>query len=118
VAYDAWNINALSQACARVGVTLPLVKFVQGYKSFSPAISAFEVAAVEGRLRHGGHPVLRWCIANTMLVRGPSGTPAQNRKPEKRRLNGRIDLAVAALMAVGSLKVTAEPGVETAALIA
>jgi len=118
VAFDQWNINALRTAMVRVGVTLPLVPFIQGYKSFTPAISAFEVECTEGRIRHGAHPVLRWCIANTMLVRGPAGTPQQNRKPEKRRINGRIDLAVAALMAVGSMKVTAEPAIEPAALIA
>ena len=118
VAYDSWNINALRQAAARVSMSLPLVPFVQGYKSFSPAISAFEVECTEGRIRHGAHPVLRWCIANTMLVRGPAGTPQQNRKPEKRRINGRIDLAVAALMAIGSMKVTAEAAIEPATLIA
>jgi phage terminase large subunit-like protein len=118
VAYDQWNINALKQACERTGVTLPLEPFIQGYKSYTPAISAFEVECTEGRIRHGAHPVLRWCIANTMLVRGPAGTPQQNRKPEKRRGNGRIDLAVAALMAMGALKVTvAPPEYDIAALI-
>ena len=118
VSYDRWNINALRQTCSRMGMVLPLVEFIQGWKSFSPAIREFEVAAIKGQFRHGGHPVLRWCVANTMIVRGPAGDPAQNRKPEKRRANGRIDLAVAALMAVGGMKVTAEPAVETAALIA
>ena len=118
IAYDAWNINALRQACARGGMTLPLVPFVQGYKSFTPAIAAFEVECAEGRIRHGAHPVLKWCVANTMLVRGPAGTPQQNRKPEKRRLNGRIDLAVAALMAIGSMKVTAAAAIDTSTLIA
>ena len=118
IAYDNWNINALRQACARVGVTLPLEPFIQGYKTYTPAIAVFEVEATEGRIRHGAHPVLKWCIANTMLVRGPAGTPQQNRKPEKRRTNGRIDLAIAALMAMSSLKVTtAAPEYEIAALI-
>jgi phage terminase large subunit-like protein len=118
VAFDTWNSNALRQACERTGVTLPLEPFIQGYKSYTPAISAFEVECTEGRIRHGAHPVLRWCIANTMLVRGPAGTPQQNRKPEKRRGNGRIDLAVAALMAIGALKVTTPaPEYDIAALI-
>ena len=90
--------------------------FVQGYKSYSPAIREFEVAATEGRLVHGGHPVLRWCISNTVLVHQP-GTPQQNRKPEKRRTYGRIDLAVATLMAIGSMKCN-EAAVEVAAMIA
>jgi phage terminase large subunit-like protein len=118
VAYDSWNINALRQAAARVAFALPLVPFIQGFKSYTPAISAFEVECAEGRMRHGAHPVLRWCMMNTAIVRGPAGTPQQNRKPEKRRVNGRIDLAVAALMAVGSMKVTAAPEVDIAAMIA
>jgi phage terminase large subunit-like protein len=118
VAYDSWNINALRQAAARVAFTMPLVPFIQGFKSYTPAISAFEVECAEGRMRHGAHPVLQWCMMNTAIVRGPAGTPQQNRKPEKRRVNGRIDLAVAALMAVGSMKVTAAPEVDIAAMIA
>jgi phage terminase large subunit-like protein len=63
------------------------------------------------------HPVLRWCVSNTMLVRAP-GAPQQNRKPDKRRVYGRIDLAVAMLMAIGSLKVTAELPIDVSAMIA
>jgi phage terminase large subunit-like protein len=117
IAYDSWNINALRQHLDKLGAVLPLVPFVQGWKSFSPAVAAFEVAATESRIVHGAHPVLRWCIANTTLVHAP-GAPAQNRKPEKRRLYGRIDLAVAALMAIGGLKVSGQTPIETAALIA
>jgi phage terminase large subunit-like protein len=38
-----------------------------------------------------------------VLVHQP-GTPQGNRKPEKRRTYGRIDLAVASLMAIGKMK--------------
>jgi phage terminase large subunit-like protein len=103
VAFDNWNINALRQAMGRMGIALPLVPFIQGYKSYSPAIREFEVAATESRIVHGGHPVLRWCISNTVLQHQP-GTPQGNRKPEKRRTYGRIDLAVAALMVIGVMK--------------
>jgi phage terminase large subunit-like protein len=114
VNYDSWNINALRQALARVGMSLSLQPFVQGWKSFSPAIAAFEVAATEGRIRHGAHPVLRWCMANTMTVRDAAG----NRKPDKRRQYGRIDLAVAAIMAVGAMKISAEAPIDVAAMVA
>lgn len=100
VAYDAWNINTLRQSLDRLGMTLPLQSFIQGYKSFSPAIREFEVAATEGRIVHGGHGVLAWCVSNTVLIH-QAGTPAQNRKPDKRRYYARIDLAVASLMAIG-----------------
>ena len=102
---------------ARMGVVLPLVPFIQGYKSYSPAIREFEVAVTEGRLIHGGHPVLRWCISNTVLIH-QAGTPQQNRKPEKRRTYGRIDLAVAAIMAIGMMKCGDEAPAEVASMIA
>ena len=116
IGFDKWNINALRQAMGRVAVSLPLEGFVQGYKSYSPAIREFEVAATEGRLIHGGHPVLRWCISNTVLTHSP-GTAQQNRMPEKRRTYGRIDLAVATLMAIGSMKCDEAPA-DVAAMIA
>jgi phage terminase large subunit-like protein len=116
VAYDSWNITTLRQSLGRTGIALPLEPFVQGYKSYTPAVREFEVAAVEGRLIHGGHPVLRWCVSNTVLVHA-AGTPQGNRKPEKRRLYGRIDLAVAALMAIGAMKCNT-PAVDLAAMIA
>ena len=116
IGFDKWNINRLISDMGRLGISLPLEPFIQGYKSYSPAIREFEVAATEGRLIHGGHPVLRWCISNTVLVH-EAGTPQQNRKPEKRRTYGRIDLAVALLMAIGSMK-CGEPAIDVAALIA
>ena len=116
IGFDKWNINTLRQNMNRMGVVLPLVPFIQGHKSYSPAVREFEVAATESRLVHGGHPVLRWCISNTVLIHQP-GTPQQNRKPEKRRLYGRIDLAVAAIMAIGVMKCQDAP-TDVAAMIA
>jgi phage terminase large subunit-like protein len=116
IAFDKWNINRLIADAGRLGIALPLEGFVQGYKSYSPAIREFEVKATEGQLIHGGHPVLRWCVANTVLVH-EAGTPQANRKPEKRRTYGRIDLAVSALMAIGTMK-CGEPAFDLAAMIA
>jgi len=116
VSFDRWNINALKTAMARLGIVLPLEPFVQGYKSYSPAIREFEVAVTEARLIHGGHPVLRWCVSNTVLLHAP-GTAQQNRMPEKRRTYGRIDLSVAMLMAIGGLKCD-EAALDVAAMIA
>jgi len=116
VSFDRWNIDALNKAAGRLGIALPLEPFVQGYKSYSPAIREFEVAVTEARLIHGAHPVLRWCVSNTVLLHAP-GTAQQNRMPEKRRTYGRIDLAVAMLMAIGGLKCD-EAALDVAAMIA
>ena len=102
--FDEWNINNLLAAFNRIGFMPPLEGFRQGMKSFAPAVTAFEVKAVEGRFRHGGHPVLRWCIGNTTMEKDAAG----NRKPDKARDYGRIDLAVAAIMAVRAMQEPAE----------
>jgi phage terminase large subunit-like protein len=69
------------------------------------------VTSLAGKLRHGGHPVMRWCFA---IARDPAG----NRKLDKSKAYGRIDIAVAAVMAVGAMKCGETPAIEPAAMIA
>ena len=107
-------VKRINQALQRADYSLPLVGFGQGYQSMTPAIEAFEELALEGRLRHGGHPVLRWCISNTAIERDAAG----NRKPTKAKSYGRIDAAVAALMAVGAAKASGETTVDVGLMIA
>jgi phage terminase large subunit-like protein len=96
IGYDRWRINDLRAACNRQGIVLPLVEFGQGYKDFSPAVDALETAVVQEHVRHGGHPVLRWCIANVVVLRDPAG----NRKFDKDKSFGRIDCAVSLAMSI------------------
>jgi phage terminase large subunit-like protein len=53
-------------------------------------------AVLEGSLRHGGNPVLRW-MADNMVVRHD---PAGNIKPDKERSTEKIDGIVALVMAL------------------
>ena len=112
--YDRWRISILQQSLARFGVAVPLQECGQGFKDMAPCVEAFETLALAGRIRHGGHPVLRWCFGNAIVSRDAAG----NRKLDKARSYGRIDAAVAAVMAVGAMKASATPAVEISALIA
>ena len=112
--YDRWRIAILQQALARLGVALPLTECGQGYKDMSPCVEAFEELALAGRLRHGGHPVMRWCFANAVITKDPAG----NRKLDKSKAYGRIDIAVAAVMAVGAMKASSVAVTDVAAMIA
>jgi phage terminase large subunit-like protein len=114
VNYDRWRIAILQQAFGRIGATLPLVECGQGYKDMSPCVEAFEEWALAGRIRHGGHPVMRWCFSNAVIAKDPAG----NRKLDKSKAYGRIDVAVAAVMAVGAMKASSAPAVDIAAMIA
>lgn len=112
--YDHWRIDVLKQSFARMGVAVPLQGFGQGFKSMSPAIEMFEQLALDGKIKHGGNPLLRWCISNSVITMDPAG----NRKLDKSKSFGRIDVAVAAVMAVAAARLQTENMVSVAAMIA
>lgn len=99
IAYDRWRIDLLKQQLDEIGVMLPLIPFGQGFKDMSPAVDSVEAALLNGRVRHGGHPVLTMCAANSVLSRDPAG----NRKLDKHKAIGRIDGMVALCMAIGAM---------------
>jgi phage terminase large subunit-like protein len=104
--YDRWRIDLLQDELNKLGAELPLQPMGQGYKDMSPAIDEFEALALNGQLRHGGHPILFWNAANSIVTRSPVG----DRKLDKSKVTGRIDGMVAAVMAVaGLIKIGYEP---------
>jgi len=97
IAYDRWRIAELQKLISDEGLDVPLIEWGQGFKDMSPAVDALESVILDGRLRHGGQPVLRWCAANASVTADPAG----NRKLDKAKSIGRIDGVVALAMAVG-----------------
>ena len=95
IAFDSWN--AASTANNLINEGLPLEVFIQGPRSYNPAMKALEIAYTSGRLCHGGDPVLRWNIANVV----PRRDVNMNIAPDKRRSADRIDGAVCLMMAFG-----------------
>lgn len=98
LAFDRWRIDIFKRDCERLGISLPLVPFGQGYKDMSPAIEAMEEHILNRELMHGNHPVLRMCIANAVATMDPAG----NRKLDKAKATGRIDGAQALAMSIGA----------------
>lgn len=106
VGYDRWRVPDMLRYLAELGAEdLPLEPHGQGYKDFSPACDAIERAVAERLLRHGGHPILRWNIANARVTYDPAG----NRKLVKSRSTGRVDGAVALAMALNVASRPPEP---------
>lgn len=102
VGYDRWRIEDLLAMASDEGITLPEMKPVgRGYKDFSPAIETFERMLLNGEIAHAGHKVLDWCMSNAVIEQDG----AENRKLSKDKATGRIDLAVAAVMAAGLINV-------------
>lgn len=100
VGFDRYNMKHLRAWLVKAGFAeTELAKFEdfgQGTVSMTPALRELEVMLLNGRLRHGNHPILKMCASNTKVV-GESGA----RKFDKHRMTGRIDGMVALAMAVG-----------------
>lgn len=100
VAFDRYNMKHFVPALERQGFSPDMldkfVEFGQGFVSMSPAMRTLESVVLDGKLRHGLHPVLSMCAANATVTQDPAG----NRKLDKKRSTGRIDGMVALLMAI------------------
>ena len=97
IACDRWGLSDVQAVLDREGLPLQLRPHGAGYKDMSPAITAFEALVIDGKLKHGANPLLRWAVANASVDMDPAG----NRKLAKDRSRGRIDPLVAAVTAVG-----------------
>jgi len=105
VGYDRWRIEDLISMANDEGITLPPMKpFGQGFKDMSPAVENFERMLLNGDLVHNGHKVLTMCAGNAVIEQDG----AENRKLSKEKANGRIDLMVAGVMAVGVMSSSLE----------
>ena len=94
IAYDRWGATQLSQDLYEEGITV--VPIGQGFASMSPPTKELERLVLTKRIRHGGHPVMRWMVDNAVTLTDP----AENIKLDKAKSTGRIDGLVALVMAV------------------
>ena len=73
-----------------------MVQVGQGFASMNPPMKGLQRLLLEGKIAHGGNPLLRWCANNVAAAVDPAG----NAKPDKSRSAQRIDPVVALIMAV------------------
>ena len=94
IAFDRWGAVQMVQNLEGLGFTV--VPFGQGFKDMSPPTKELMKLTLEGKIAHGGHPVLRWMMDNIYIKTDPAG----NIKPDKEKSTERIDGAVATIMAL------------------
>lgn len=94
IAVDRWNATQMIQNLEGEGFTI--VPFGQGFSSMSAPTKEFYRLLMEGRIIHGGNPVLRWMAGNVVIDTDPTG----NIKVTKAKSKEKIDGIVAAIMAL------------------
>lgn len=116
VNYDRWGSKQLRDHLDDAGVEI--WDMGQGFASMSSPMKDTARIVTERRLRHGGHPVLRYACAGMKALQDPAG----NVKPDRKRSTSRIDPMAALIMAIdaftrreqGGRSVYEDRGVEVA----
>lgn len=111
IAFDRWGFKHFKPWLLKAGfseeeVEEHFVEFGQGFQSMSPALRDLEGMILNGKIAHGGHPVLTSCMANAVVQTDPAG----NRKLNKAKSHGRIDGAVALTMFAGAVPAETDSG--------
>jgi phage terminase large subunit-like protein len=97
VGFDSWNATQMA-TWLQDDEGLTIVEMRQGTKTMSEPFKYVVGLVADEKLRHGGHPVLRWNARNLKARRDPNDNWAP-KKDEKGRK--RIDGMVALIMAIG-----------------
>jgi phage terminase large subunit-like protein len=102
IGYDPWNASQLTNDL--VSERANLVKVRQGFQTLSPVLKETQRLILQGTpespvLRHGGNPVVRWCVDNLAVAMDPSG----NVKPDKANSGDKIDGVSALLTAMSEV---------------
>lgn len=101
VAVDPYNATHLSTQLDGVGI--PVKRYPQGFAGMNAPSRLLENLLANGKLRHGGNPVLAW-QANNVAVRQNAEGLIRPLKP-KQNSSERVDGIIALVMALGAWSV-------------
>lgn len=122
IAFDRYNMRHLKPWLLESGMSAAMVEdrfeeFGQGYYSMSPALRVLESLLLNGRIRHGAHPVLTMCATNAVVKRDEAGGRKLDKKRSRGRIDGMVALAMAASIASSELEQSAVFPVELESIL-
>jgi phage terminase large subunit-like protein len=97
IGFDRYGARDTVSDLAESG--LEVVDVGQGYVSMNAPCRRLQELVLSRHLVHTGHPVLRWCVDCTTVAQDPAGN-IKPVKPDRQKGSKRIDLTVAAVMAL------------------
>jgi phage terminase large subunit-like protein len=103
IGFDPWNaqqiateiMEALNPSNSEYGFQMVALK--QNVQTYNESMRGTLAHVIKGKVRHGGHPVLRWCADNLVVRTDANG----NVFPNKEKATDKIDLMTATFMAWG-----------------
>ena len=106
IAFDPWSATQFAQQLMADG--FEMVEVAQTFRQLSEPTKELQSSLVQGNVRHGGHPVLRW-MADCMTVKSDINGNVSPVKPDRLKSSKRIDGIVAAIMGMGRAMVDEKP---------
>jgi len=103
IGYDPWNATSIATSLYN-DEDITMVEMRQGTKTLSEPAKDLLVNVKQGSIRHGGHPVLRWCADNLVMITDAN----ENVRPAKDKAVDRIDGMVALINAWGRMMFSEE----------
>ena len=94
VGYDPYN--AMQTAINLQDKGLVMVEVRQGFLSMSPPMKEIQQLVMSKKIRHNGHPILRWNVGNVAIKTDEN----ENIRPVKNKSTERIDGLVALVNAM------------------
>ena len=92
IGVDRWNATQLINDLDGDGFVM--VPIGMGFKDMSPGMKELYKLLLEGKITHGGNPILRWMAGNVVA----EIDAAENIKPSKKKATEKIDGIVALIM--------------------
>jgi phage terminase large subunit-like protein len=92
-AFDPWNATEMAQ---KLSGKIEMVKFAMNTANLSEPMKKLDILMREGKIRHNGSPLLRWCLGNIVAKEDHNS----NVYPRKSHVRLKIDPIIAILMAL------------------
>lgn len=105
LSYDRWGVTQLVTHLQDALGEERVADFAQSMAMMTAPSKELEKVLRDGKLRHGGNPVLRWMASNAALQHGPN----EQIKPDRKRSGDKIDGLIALIEALdGSMRMRSQ----------
>jgi phage terminase large subunit-like protein len=98
IAVDPWNARDLTTRLKSAGA--PVIEVAQTMANLSSGAKALETLILSSKIRHDGHPVLRWNISNAVAETDNNGNVRPSKKKSYERIDGVSALVTALSRAI------------------
>ena len=99
IAFDSWKWDFLKPWLGKAGFTDDEIEenfevFKQDFKHMSPALRDLDGVLLNGKMRHGMHPVLSMCAANCIVHSNRTDERMLTKTTTKHRIDGMVALTM------------------------